>query len=393
MPTTQTLQSKESIYKRNLMAILISVMVVGTTISMTLQLLALIMDGRGYGTDVIGFHASMTAVAILTIGPFVPKMMSRINAVSLMYIGIALIALSLYALSLSNDLLTWFGYRYFLGAGICLVWVISETCINAIASEGNRGKVMGLYGCFFAVGFALGPIILTLVGSEGALPFYICIGIVLVSALPLYYIGSVELDFEGHENHGFWQIGKKSPLLYVIGFTAGFVEVAVYTLLHIYGIHINLELQDAMIMLSVFVVGSVVMQPFIGRCADHLGLKPVLLGVTLICALAAVLLPFTIHSQWLLWPMVFIWGGVAIGIYTSGIIGIGHRFEGEELAAGNSGFIMMYAVGTLLGPTIAGVAMKISDPQGYVWALAISSFLCFGFILLTKEKLAAKVGG
>ena len=379
MNNSQTSTAQSAIYKRNLMAILLSVMVVGTTISMSLQLLALIMEQRGYGTDIIGIHASMTAVAILSIGPFVPKLMSRINAVPLMYMGIALIALSLYALSSSDDLLTWFGYRYFLGAGICLVWIISETCINAIASEGNRGKIMGLYGCFFAVGFALGPIILTLVGSEGFLPFYICIAIVLLSAIPLFYIGSIDLDFDGHDSHGFWQIGKQSPLLYVIGFTAGFVEVAVYTLLHIYGIHINLAVQDAMIMLSVFVVGSVLLQPFIGRTADKLGLRPVLL--------AAVLLPFTIHSQWLLWPMVFIWGGVAIGIYTSGVIGIGHRFEGDELAAGNSGFIMMYAVGTLLGPTIAGIAMKISDPQGYVWTLAVSSFLCFCFILTSKGKL------
>ena len=387
MSTTQICPSQQALYKRNLIAILVSVMVVGTTISMTLQLLALIMEQRGYGTDIIGIHASMTAVAILSIGPFVPRLMSRVNAVPLMYLGIALIALSLYALSSSDDLVSWFGYRYFLGAGICFVWVISETCINAIANQANRGKIMGLYGCFFAVGFALGPIILTIVGSEGVTPFYICIAIVLLSAIPLYYIGAIDLDFDGHDSHSFWQIGKKSPLLYVVGFTAGFVEVAVYTLLHIYGLHINLDLQDAMIMLSVFVVGSVVLQPIIGRCADKLGLKPVLLAVTLLCGLAAVLLPLTIHSQWLLWPMVFVWGGVAIGIYTSGVIGIGHRFEGEELAAGNSGFIMMYAVGTLLGPTIAGIAMKISDPQGYVWALAVSSFLCFGFIVASRERL------
>ncbi|MCR8922919.1 MFS transporter [Dasania sp. GY-MA-18] len=378
-------------YPRSLIAILISVMVVGTTISMSLQLLSLIMDARGYGTDIIGMHSAMTAVAILTVGPFVPKLMSRINSVILMYIGIAIIAVSLFSLAHSQDMFSWFFYRYFLGLGICLVWVISETCINALAEEHNRGRIMGLYGCFFAVGFALGPIILMLVGSEGLLPFYIGIAIVLVSAIPLYYLGQIEIDFAGHDNYGFWHIGRQSPVLYIIGFTAGFVEVSVYALLHIYGIHINLPVQDAMVMLSVFVIGSVVLQPVIGRCADKFSLRNVFLMVTLLCAAAALLLPFTIHNPWLLWPMVFVWGGVAIGIYTAGIIGIGHRFNGDELAAANSGFIMMYAGGTLLGPSISGYAMKWSDPQGFVWALALSSILCFCLVWWFRGGLGKKV--
>ncbi|WP_339669791.1 MFS transporter [Dasania marina] len=384
MSTTQITENQHSTYKRNLIAILISVMVVGITISMSLQLLSLIMDGRGYGTDIIGLHSAMTAVAILTIGPFVPKLMSRINSVILMYVGIALIALSLFSLAHSEDMLSWFLYRYFLGLGICLVWVISETCINALAESHNRGKIMGLYGCFFAVGFALGPIILTLVGSEGLLPFYIAIAIILVSAIPLFYLGNIDIDFNGHDNYGFWHIGRRSPLLYVIGFTAGFVEVSVYALLHIYGIHINLPVHDAMVMLSVFVIGSVVLQPVIGRCADRFNLRGVFLMVTFLCAAAAMLLPYTIHNPWLLWPMVFVWGGVAIGIYTAGIIGIGHRFNGDELAAANSGFIMMYAGGTLLGPSISGYAMKWSDPQGFVWVLALISILCFCFVWMAK---------
>ena len=48
-------------------------------------------------------------------------------------------------------------------------------------------------------------------------------------------------------------------------------------------------------------------------------------------------------------------------------------------ASANAAFIMMYGVGSLLGPPIAGMAMDSWDPQGLAVALAV---FCGGYVLV-----------
>src|SRR5208337_4613236 len=90
---------------------------------------------------------------------------------------------------------------------------------------------------------------------------------------------------------------------------AGLVESADLSLLPLYGLREALSERSALLLLTVFLAGNVALQLPIGMLADRLG-RRLMLGV---CALASgvgpLLLQGSLHEPWLLWPLLFLWGG------------------------------------------------------------------------------------
>ena len=69
-----------------------------------------------------------------------------------------------------------------------MLWSASEAIINELADDDWRGRIIGIYGSAGAAGFALGPLILLITGTEGLLPFLITALIVVAASVPLFLL-------------------------------------------------------------------------------------------------------------------------------------------------------------------------------------------------------------
>ena len=87
-----------------------------------------------------------------------------------------------------------------------------------------------------------------------------------------------------------------------------------------------------------------------------------------------------------LFGLLFVWGGVASGIYPVALSMAGDRFRGGELVSVNAAMIIAYGLGGLAGPPLGGAAMDLDDPQGLLWLFVV---LFAG--LLAVSLLAASV--
>ena len=52
------------------------------------------------------------------------------------------------------------------------------------------------------------------------------------------------------------------------------------------------------------------------------------------------------------------------GFYTLGMIMMGQRFRGADLAAINAAFIVLWGIGGITGPSLTGTAMDMWGPDG-----------------------------
>ncbi|MFQ5535306.1 MAG: MFS transporter [Sphingomonadales bacterium] len=129
--------------------------------------------------------------------------------------------------------------------------------------------------------------------------------------------------------------------------------------------------------------GNVFLQLPIGILADKMNRQRLLV----ICAGAGLFggisLPLVIGVPWLLWPTLFLWGGVVVGLYTVGLTMLGERFSGPDLVGANAAFVMLYGLGALAAPPVAGAAMDLWNPHGLGGSLAL---LCLGFIIIAFWK-------
>ena len=151
------------------------------------------------------------------------------------------------------------------------------------------------------------------------------------------------------------------------------MDFALFALLPVYGLHHGLDQTTAVLMLSIFIGGNMLLQVPIGWMADRGGRRGALLGCALFALAGALLLPLAVARMELLYPLMFFWGGALFAIYTLGLGLLGADFPRAQLAAANVVFVMFYEIGSAGGPTLAGAAIDLIGPEGLPAVVAVSA--------------------
>ena len=293
------------------------------------------------------------------------------NGYRLMIVMTRAFPIAILALPLFPALAAWFVLRFLIGAGLALPWLVAETWVNAIAREASRARVIAVYSIALFTGLALGPQVLQVTGREGALPFAVCAGALALSALPMVAARGLLPSLEIPPGLRIHQVLARAPTVAGAALIAGLSESACYMLLPVYGVRAGMGEAAALTWLTVLILGAVAWQFPMGWLADRMD-RQRLLGLAGVAgALVPLALLAVVPAGWLVWPLLFLYGGIALGYYTVGLAHLGARFAPGELAVANAGFMVLYETGTTAGPALAGVGMELWAPHGYLVALSL----------------------
>lgn len=359
--------------RRALVAVVACISIYGITLSLTQPLLSLILETRGVSASLIGLNAATASLGTLLAAPLIPPLTRLFGARGLLLICIFSEATLLLALKRFDSMQAWFAIRFLLGANAAGLFVISETWINEIATEANRGRVIGIYTAAIAASFSLGPLVIPVTGTEGWSPFIIGALLVALAAFPLLFVGHAIPRLDGAPSFNVVSFTAVAPVLAAAVLLASFKDNALMALLAVYGVRSGLEEGTAALMLVVFGLGAMVSQVPLGVLADRFSRQRLLLLCSAGGGLGALLLPWLIADGPLFWSALFFWGGAYAGIYTLAMILVGQRFRGAELATANAAFGLLWGIGSLSGPLVAGAAMEAWNPHGLVATLVIAT--------------------
>ena len=369
-----------------LAAVLVSANAVGLTFGLTIPLVALILEQDGYSATWIGINASSAPIASILIAPFIANIATRIGIFQAMVICVVLSAILLCLFPVLKNIWFWLVLRFALGALGAVQWVLGEVWIIALAGRLNRGKIIGLYVTLVSIGFALGPQLITLFGVDGPLPFIAAACFMLLSVLPILAVRKNIPEPPQHTKASYLTITKAAPLIVFAACLAGFIDTSMMSFLHIFGLRNSLPMESALLMLTVVFSGTIVLQIPIGWLADKFNRHRLLLihGILLFVIPLAVMVMFDTFA---LWPVLFLWGGLTMGIYTVALTLLGDRFKPIELAAANAVFVAVYEIGSLGGPLSSGISMDLFGAQGLmiVYALSAALFLITAIVLRLKS--------
>jgi MFS family permease len=130
------------------------------------------------------------------------------------------------------------------------------------------------------------------------------------------------------------------------------------TFFPLYGMHFGLTKEFTLGLLTVMGAGGMILALPLGWVADHvnrMGMLVFILLFTMACLLA---MPHFLQLKpWLVFLFVFVFGGIEGMIYALGVVLIGERFKGAQLAAATTAFSACWGAGTMLGPLLVGIGM------------------------------------
>ena len=352
---------------RGVIAAIASISVVGTGIGLSFPLLSLLMEQRGIAASIIGANTAVAGIAAMAVVPFVTPVARKVGVVNSMLLSIILCLICLSGFYLTANIPIWFILRFAFSAAITAIFILSEFWINSASEEKSRGLILGIYGTILSLGFAFGPGILALVGTQGILPFLIGGGIIVSATLPIVL---------GRKNEPHMEKTGKTPsvLPYVFivplatmaGFVFGAAEQIELALLPVFAIRSGYEEHIAALLLTIVGLGNVALQIPLGIWSDRVDdRRTVLFTCTVIGVIGAILIPLTAHIGWVLGAVLFVYGGIISGMYTVGLAHLGSRLKGTDLAQANAAFVLCYGLGMTIGPQSAGIAMDILGPSGF----------------------------
>ena len=356
----------------------------GITFSLYTPLLSLILETRGVSSTLIGALAMIASAGII-IGSFaVPRFMRHLEGRSLLLGGVVFEIVLIFALMSTQSIVAWFVIRFLGGLVGSVLFVVTETWMIEITPREHHGRVMGFYNTTLALSFALGPLILSVTGTQGTLPFLVGIGLMGLAGLPVLWAGRYAPASSDKPGFGVVSFAFVAPLLALACFVVAFMELATTSLIPIYGLRVGMTESSATLMLFFGAAGGALLQFPIGWAADHFDPRKVLVACALAGLVCAAAWPFSVGVPFLLWTTLFLWWGLFAGVYTVAMILAGQWFSGVELATAMAAFGVFWGVGAFVGPMVGGASMDLWDPYGLPLTLVIVAGVFVVFSLLRR---------
>ena len=335
-------------------------MTFGLTYGLSAPLLALSLARHGFGQSFIGANAAMHAVGVLAIAPLLPGLAWRSGPKLPIAVALLAAAAVLALFPVMPSIWLWFPLRIALGAAAETLFVMSETWLNQLSDEATRARTMAIYTAALSLGFALGPVILTVVGTDGLLPYLLGDGIALLALLSIAmpWVRTPVFERPAHPN----------PLRYIslapvaIGATLvnAALETAGMSFLPLYAMRAGWSEGPATLLLSVLLLGAILLQLPIGWLGDRMDRGKLVIGLGLASTVGALVWPFVLHTPLLAYPLLFVWGGLFVGIYTIMMAVVGSRFQGGDLVSVYAVMSVAWGLGAFVGPGSAGIAMDLA---------------------------------
>ena len=337
----------------------------GAAQGLSYPLFTLLMQKQGMSPALIGLSAAMMPFGLILSASLVPAAVRFFGARRLA-VGCSLIgALCFFAIGYLQDWVGWFVVRFMLGVVINPLYVLGEVWALSLAPASRRGRVMGIFNTVLGAGYAMGPLVLSAVGTAGWTPFVAGIAGFIACAAILRAVSSSLAGFEddGQPSGSVAGFARQAPALLLAVLVAAAVQQSTYSLMPVFGSAYGLAEATLAALVMALSAGNILFQVPLGLMAERFGGRLMILFCATMTALCALLLPVLITTP-AIWLVLVVMGAVGYGVYTMALVELGSRFSGTALVAGNAAFALMWGAGGVVGPPGSGLLMQALGPLG-----------------------------
>ncbi len=318
---------------------------------------------------------------------FLPTMGRKTGLVQSIYIGTAVSAIfSIFAYFYVNYIL-WLITIFALGTSFFICGVTRNTIMIDMAPPHMRALIISVGTMLVAIGNSFGPIFLSfLQTSDHFSSFAFASAFYLLSMIPLSRLRKIDIGVREEKKIGIWRYIKNSPKIMFAGFAVSYAMSSSSAFLIIYGIRMGLPKDEASLLLSVLLFGTIFSIP-IGYLADIFNRRMMMISSTVLALIFALSLYFN-HDETKIHVLLFLMFGCLAGIKLPALVLINEKYKPTQRLAVNSAFSRFSLIGNICGLFTTGAVMKCCGPQG-LW-LSVSVIL-FVFLVFCCHNYFTKI--
>lgn len=336
------------------------------------DLLSVRADLEAFRPDIIGYVMSAYyvgySIAPLT-GRFIIAKSGHVVVIIVMSV-LAAVVIALPAFLISPVL--WAVFRAVSGFVLSTLYIAIESWIHDSVENEARGRVFSMYMVVQLVSMTSAQALFAGSDPRSAGPFLIAAALFLVSGMPV--IGAKPVRDElPPEPFGIIRLFRISPIGGAVTVLAGVSWSMVFTFGPVYARHSGFGVQGTASFMASAMVGGAVMQFPFGWLSDHLGRRATL-AVMSALAVAASLLGLWADGHDSVMKLVasFLVGGFVFTLYAISAARTNDLVAAQNRVAAAAGLVLLFGLGSILGPIMSGHAVASLGTAGYFIVLALT---------------------
>lgn len=270
-------------------------------------------------------------------------------------------------------------------SGFCFAGaaMIVESWLNERTEASSRGRVFGIYTMVNLAATTMGQMTLTMGDARGYLFFVLAAMVYCMALLPTALsatstptaLVTVKLDLRA-----MW---RNSPIAVFAVLMVGISNATFGTLAAVFGARIGLTTPEIALFASVPILAGAAAQIPVGIMSDKLDRRLVLIGTAALALLADTMFVFGgFSSPTVMIALSAVFGAAVFSMYPVIVAHANDHASPGTFIQVSGGLLLMYGVGSIIGPTAGGYAMMTFGPESLFITSGIAHIMLLLFALV-----------
>lgn len=320
---------------------------------------------EGFSEEAIGAIMSAYFVGYMIGSVIAPNFVQRVGHIRTFAVMASIASAATLAHVLIITPLYWWIFRAINGFCIAGLAVVIESWLNGHAAPENRGQILSIYGLIAVGAIGLGHLLLNIADPHSFFLFCLASIVISLSLVPVSLTRSAPPSLPGLSHFNLPYLFKVTPLGVVGMVITGLTMSAFAGMGPTFAQSIGMDTTGISFFMTFIMLGTVIMQWPIGRLSDKIDRRAVIALAAL--ANALVCLGFIIGSSTdltFLLPLAFLLGGFGQPLYALCSAHANDIIETDEILSTASSLLLLFSLGSSLGPFLASLTMGKIGPKG-----------------------------
>jgi len=335
----------------------------------------------GFSTEAIGLLQSSYQVGWLIAAVFIPRLIHRVGHIrvfaAMAALGSAVILLQI----LHIDEIAWILDRLVMGICIAGLMVVSESWLNEMSENQDRGRNLAIY-TIVSWGAPVIGIWLLRFGEPSSNEFFVLASVLIsLAAIPLLLSVMPTPQIIETVRFSLRKLYKITPLGVTGTLLSGLCHGAFFGMVPLYGAELGLDLQQISNLTALALFSGIVLQWPIALASDRYDRRFVLITTSSLAALPALYFAFLdtmdITQQYI---AVALMGAFTLSLYSQCITHANDHLESSEIVSAAGLLVLVYGTGFALVPILMGQLIAIA-PNYYFIANGLLTTALAGYTL------------
>ena len=378
----------------SIMALFLAVflLLLGNSLLSTLLILRGIAEG--FSGKFLGVLTSVYFLGAFVATLMASKMIKRMGHIRCFTFCTALLGCCTLAYTLFVSPYAWLVIRFTTGFGVFAMYTVVESWLNGQTQDAYRSRIFSIYTLINLLAIAASQQLLLIDSATGYTLFIIASLLVTASIMPISWTRlqqpNVDVDMP---SMSILKVFDAAPVAVTGCLVSGLIMGPFWGLTPLFVNGLGYTENELAAFISLSILGGALLQYPVGRWSDRMDRRRVILFTLILGCILALSMAFCAKyfavERGLITALSAIFCGLVLAIYPISVVHLVERIHKDHLVAGSSSLLMVFGLGSFVGPTIAGFALEYLGvgalPAYYLMVLAIFS------IILTIQLIRSRV--